>query len=163
MSAVLRDAKKEWESPPLEGDPVRVQRGENTHVSLVGVVDLDQFRHVILVVFVVRLCNSGRVTTGGTGGTTGLGAVVLLCDLTEGSEGVGTELVEDVGHEVGEFLGDSVAVDGVGVGSRSGVNCKRAGARVVRSSCPPSVLPPKGEGRGTDRSGAGSGGPCRRP
>lgn len=122
-------------------------RGETTHVSLVVVVDLDQFRHVILVVFVVRLCDSSGVTTGSAGGTTGLGAVVLLCDLTEGREGVGTELVEDVGHEVGEFLGDSVAVDGVGVGSRSGVDCRRAG-RV------PSVVgnPPKEGGGLTGRA-----------
>lgn len=52
-----------------------------------------------------------------------LKALVALGKLAEGSERVGTELVEDAGDELGELLVLTVAVDGEGVGRHSGVNC----------------------------------------
>lgn len=51
-----------------------------------------------------------------------LHVLVALGELSERSEGVGTQLVEDTGDELGELLVLTVAVDGEGVAGDSGVN-----------------------------------------
>lgn len=51
-----------------------------------------------------------------------LHVLVALGELAEGGEGVGAELVEDAGDELGELLVLAVAVDGEGVGGDGGVD-----------------------------------------
>jgi hypothetical protein len=48
--------------------------------------------------------------------------LVALGEFSEGSEGVGAELVENAWDKLGELLVFTVAVDGEGVGWNSGVN-----------------------------------------
>jgi len=52
-----------------------------------------------------------------------LHVLVALGELAERREGVGSELVQDTGDELGELLVLAVAVDGEGVGRDSGVDC----------------------------------------
>ena len=51
--------------------------------------------------------------------------LVALGELAERREGVGAELVEDAGDELGELLVLAVAVDGERVGLDGGVDCWR--------------------------------------
>lgn len=52
-----------------------------------------------------------------------LHVLVALGELAERREGVGSELVQDTGDELGELLVLTVTVDGEGVGRDGGVNC----------------------------------------
>ena len=51
-----------------------------------------------------------------------LHVLVALGELAEGGQGVGAELVQDTGDELGELLLLAVAVQGEGVGGDGGVN-----------------------------------------
>jgi hypothetical protein len=51
-----------------------------------------------------------------------LHVLVALGELAQGSEGVGAELVQDVGDELGELLLLTVAVQGKSVGGDGTVN-----------------------------------------
>jgi hypothetical protein len=64
-----------------------------------------------------------------------LHGLVALGELSEGSEGVGAELVEDAGDELGEFLVFTVSVDSEGVRGDGGVNWVFPLARTYRRSC----------------------------
>lgn len=87
------------------------------------------FRHlldVVLALEVLALDELGDlvvVVTTLLALTALLEALVALGELAEGSKGVGAELVEDAGDELGELLVLTVAVDGEGVGGNSGVDC----------------------------------------
>lgn len=87
------------------------------------------FRHlldVVLALEVLALDELGDlvvVVTTLLALTALLEALVALGELAEGSEGVGAELVENAGDELGELLVLTVAVDGEGVGRHSGVDC----------------------------------------
>lgn len=64
-----------------------------------------------------------------------LHVLVALGELAQGSEGVGAELVEDVGDELGELLLLAVAVEGEGVRGDSAVDCEKR-KRLVSSGFP---------------------------
>lgn len=64
-----------------------------------------------------------------------LQALVALGELSQGSEGVGAELVEDAGDELGELLVLTVSVDGEGVGGDGGVDCARVLDREGMLNC----------------------------
>lgn len=78
---------------------------------------VDEVRHLIVVV-VVRLYSVGSKSTSVT-----LLSLVRLGNLAQALDRLGTKLVEDAGNELSELLLDSSAVDRVGVGSDSGVDC----------------------------------------
>lgn len=61
-----------------------------------------------------------------------LHVLVALSELAQGSEGVGAELVEDVGDELSELLLLAVAVEGEGVGGDSAVDCEKKKSWLVR-------------------------------
>lgn len=70
------------------------------------VLTLDQVGDVILILTLLAL----------------LHVLVALGELAEGGKGVGAELVEDTGDELGKLLVLTGAVDGEGVGGDGGVN-----------------------------------------
>ena len=81
--------------------------------GLLDVEVVDQVGHIVVVVV---LCRSVRPLLALLERLVGLG------ELAEGREGVGTELVEDAGHELSELLQVPGAVDGEGVGGHGGVH-----------------------------------------
>lgn len=54
--------------------------------------------------------------------------LVALGELAQGSQGVGSELVQDAGDELGELLVLTSAVDGEGVGGDGGVDYTKFGS-----------------------------------
>lgn len=54
--------------------------------------------------------------------------LVALGELAQGSQGVGSELVQDAGDELGELLVLTSAVDGEGVGGNGGVDYTKFGS-----------------------------------
>lgn len=74
------------------------------------VLALDQLGDLVVVVLALAALGLGH-------------GLVALGELAERGQGVGAELVEDAGHELGELLVLAVAVDGKGVGGDRGVDC----------------------------------------
>lgn len=62
------------------------------------------------------------ITLGSKGSLAGSGLLVGLSELAERGKGVGAELVQDTGDELGQLLLLTAAVDGVGVGGSRNVN-----------------------------------------
>ncbi len=83
---------------------------DNLFNSVLEVLALHQIGDIILILVLL-------VTTLAL-----LHVLVALGELAKGSEGVGAELVQDAGDELGEFLLLAVAVEGEGVGGDGGVD-----------------------------------------
>lgn len=58
-----------------------------------------------------------------------LHVLVALGQLAQGGQGVGAQLVQDAGDELGQLLVLAVAVDGEGVGGDGGVDCLFGGTQ----------------------------------
>lgn len=76
------------------------------------VLALHQIRDIILLVVLLAL----------TTGLALLHVLVALGKLAQRREAVGTQLVQDTGDELGEFLLFAVTVEGEGVGGDGGVH-----------------------------------------
>ena len=76
------------------------------------VLTLHQVGDIILIVILLALSTALGL----------LHVLVALGELTEGGEAVGTQLVQDTGDELGEFLLLAVTVEGEGVGGDGGVD-----------------------------------------
>ena len=83
--------------------------------TLLKVLPLNQIRDIIIALLLLRIPPFAAAILL-------LHALVALRQLPEAGEGVGAELVEDAGDELGEFFVFAGTVDGEGVGGNGGVD-----------------------------------------
>lgn len=91
-------------------------------------VRLDQLGDVLLVGLALDARRGALLRTGAA-----RAALHLLCEALNDGHGVGPELAEDRGHELGQVLVDTVAVHGVRVVAGRAVDCGRV--ERARVSC----------------------------
>ena len=80
---------------------------------------LDQIGDIVIIVI-----GGGTTSDGGLPLLALLDGLVGFGQFTEGGEGVGAELVEDAGDELGEFFHLAGTVDGEGVGGNCCMDCR---------------------------------------
>jgi hypothetical protein len=81
--------------------------------SSLEVLPLDQVRNVVLIVLILLVIASTLLF---------LHTLVALGKLAQRSQAVGTQLVQDTGDKLGEFLVLAVTVNGEGVGRDGSVD-----------------------------------------